>query len=217
MVGATPAVLRNVSALATGGRGGLRHRLGLSADTPLVLHQEAPAPGRGCEVIIEAGALLDGAHIVFLGDTEPGYERDLRALIAARALQSRISLLPSVPLVDLLAHTAEADVGVTLLQDTCENHRLALPNKLFEYIAAGVPVVASALPEMEGLIRHYGIGWCVAPGDADNLAVVLAQALASRGDRALRQRLDHAAAELRWPVERRRLLALYNGLAANLR
>ena len=46
-------------------------------------------------------------------------------------------MLPSVALAELLAHTAEADVGVTLLQDTCENHRLALPNKLFEYIAAG--------------------------------------------------------------------------------
>ena len=75
-----------------------------------------------------------------------------------------MTLLPSVSLDDLLAHTAEADVGVTLLQDTCENHRLALPNKLFEYIAAEVPVVASALPEVQRLIDAYGIGWCVAPG-----------------------------------------------------
>ena len=64
-----------------------------------------------------------------------------------------ILLLDSVPLDDLLANTAEADVGVTLLQDTCENHRLALPNKLFEYIAAGVPVVASALPEVQRLVE----------------------------------------------------------------
>ena len=50
-----------------------------------------------------------------------------------------MGFLPSVPLEELLAHTAQADVGVTLLQDTCQNHRLAPPNKLFEYIAAGIP------------------------------------------------------------------------------
>jgi glycosyltransferase involved in cell wall biosynthesis len=48
-------------------------------------------------------------------------------------------------------------VGVSLLQDTCENHRLALPNKLFEYLAAGVPVVVSDLPEMGGLVRALGV------------------------------------------------------------
>ena len=77
-----------------------------------------------------------------------------------------------MPLPELLANTAEADVGVTLLQDTCENHRLALPNKLFEYIAAGVPVVASALPETQRLIESRGIGWCSTPEDPDAAGAV---------------------------------------------
>ena len=72
---------------------------------------------------------------------------------------------------------------MTLLQDTCENHRLALPNKLFEYIVAGVPVVASALPETERLVSAYGIGWCAAPDDPVALAQVLRHALSERGDR----------------------------------
>ncbi len=95
-----------------------------------------------------------------------------------------------MPLKQLLAHTAEADVGVTLLQDTCENHRLALPNKLFEYIAAGVPVVASALPEIERLVDRYGIGWCVAPDQPQALAGRIRQALAVRGDADLKRRLQ---------------------------
>jgi glycosyltransferase involved in cell wall biosynthesis len=207
-----PTVVRNVSALVPGGRGGLRRSLGIGPEVPLVLHQGAPAPDRGCEVLVQAAAQLDGAHVAFLGDPEPGYGEQLEAIVQRLGVGERVSMLPSVPLVELLAHTAEADVGVTLLQDTCENHRLALPNKLFEYIAAGVPVVASALPETERLIGDYGVGWCVTPDDPAELAAALRLAFAARNGH-LRARLERAATELRWPRERERLLELYERLS----
>jgi glycosyltransferase involved in cell wall biosynthesis len=209
----TPTVVRNVSALMPGGEPGLRAQLGIGAEAPLVLHQGAPAPARGCEVLVDAVARLDGVRLAFLGDPEPGYGQQLAARIAALSVEDRIVMLPSVPLERLLSWTAEADVGVTLLQDTCENHRLALPNKLFEYIAAGVPVVASALPECAQLIAEYEIGWCVTPDDVAGLSAALAAALAARDDGELRARLGRAAAELRWDVERERLVELYAGLA----
>ncbi len=210
---ATPTVVRNVSALEVSGEGGLRRRLGLDGDAPIILHQGAPAPARGCDVLVEAIAHVDGARLVFLGDPEPGYGEELAARVRERRLEARVSVLPSVPLDELLAHTAEADVGVTLLQDTCENHRLALPNKLFEYIVAGVPVVASALPETERLVSAYGIGWCAAPDDPVALAEVLRRALSERGDPQLRDRLAAAAAELRWSREQTRLTGLYAELS----
>jgi glycosyltransferase involved in cell wall biosynthesis len=208
-----PTVVRNVSDLRMVGAGGLRQMLGLGADVPLVLHQGAPAPDRGCEILIDAVARLDGVQLVFLGDPEPGYGEALAVRIRDSGIAERVSVLSSIPLTELLACTAEADVGVTLLQDTCENHRLALPNKLFEYIAAGVPVVASALPETQRLVEAYGIGWCTRPDDPDAVAAALRSALESRGDLALRDRLARAAAELRWQVERERLVNLYDRLA----
>jgi glycosyltransferase involved in cell wall biosynthesis len=209
----TPTVVRNVSALDRQGRGGLRRALGLRESEPLVLHQGAPAPARGCEVLVDAAALLDGVHVAFLGDPEPGYGDQLQARIRHRGVADRVTLLPSVALCELLAYTAEADIGVTLLQDTCENHRLALPNKLFEYIAAGVPVVASALPEMQRLVDSYGIGWCVTPDDPRALADTLREALANRHGAALRARLADAAADLTWSRESARLVDLYAELA----
>jgi len=225
----TPTVVRNVSALSPDGRGGLRERLGIAADTPLVLHQGAPAPARGCEVLVEAVSRLPGVHLAFLGDPEPGYATTLRRVIAKHDLAGRggaehamafrgagehnlagrVTLLPSIPLEDLLAHTAEADVGVTLLQDTCLNHRLALPNKLFEYIAAGVPVVAADLPETRRLVEGHGVGWCVPPADPAALAEALRLALQGPHDPALHERLARAAGELCWARERDRLLELY--------
>jgi glycosyltransferase involved in cell wall biosynthesis len=208
----TPTVVRNVSELEVHGEANLRRQIGIDAKTPLVLHQGAPAPARGCEVLIAAIELLPGAHLVFLGDPEPGYALVLRELMRKYDVQDRVTLLPSVPLGRLLAHTAEADVGVTLLQDTCENHRLALPNKLFEYIAAGVPVVASALPETRRIVEGYEIGWCVAPEDRCMLAGALRGAIAQREDRVLRARLKTAARELCWAREQGRLLNLYTRL-----
>jgi glycosyltransferase involved in cell wall biosynthesis len=210
----TPAVVRNVSELKPTGAGGLRARIGIEGHAPLVLHQGAPAPARGCEVLVAAIERLPGVHLVFLGDPEPGYASILREMVRAHGVQDRVTLLPSVPLERLLAHTAEADVGVTLLQDTCENHRLALPNKLFEYIAAGVPVIASALPETQRLVESYGIGWCVAPSDSFALAQALRTALRERDDAGLRKRMREAQRELCWSREQERLLELYTRLAA---
>ena len=148
-------------------------RLGIERE-PLVLHQGAPAPDRGGEQLIDAMAELPAAHLVFLGSSPfSGYEDGLREQAAAAGLGDRVHFLPSVPLERLLEHTADADVGVSLLQDTCENHRLALPNKVFEYVAAGVPVVVSDLPELTRLVEQHGIGWTVAarrPGGARRAA-----------------------------------------------
>ncbi len=212
----TPTVVRNVSALEVLGAGGLRAELGLGPDVPLVLHQGASAPGRGCELLIDAVASLEDVHLAFLGDPEPGYAAVLSGRIRELGIDDRVSLLPSVPLAELLSYTAEADVGVTLLQDTCENHRLALPNKLFEYIAAGVPVIASALPETERLIDEYRVGWCVPPGDTGALRAALVRALRERGDPAMPERLSLASLELCWPREQTRLIDLYGWLDGSL-
>jgi glycosyltransferase involved in cell wall biosynthesis len=208
-----PVVVRNVSDLRpTGAPGTLRCELDIARDVPLVLHQGAPAASRGCDVLVRAVAQLDGVHLAFLGDPEDGFGDRLRELIAASGIGARVHMLPSVSLARLLDQTAEADVGVTLLQDTCDNHRLALPNKLFEYVAAGVPVVAADLPELRAFMGAYGVGWTAAPHDAAALARVLRKALDGSDDPALMERLASAGRDLQWTNEREHLLKLYRWL-----
>jgi glycosyltransferase involved in cell wall biosynthesis len=211
----TPVVVRNVCALPEAPRGGnLRVIVG---DAPLVLHQGAAAPDRGCEVLIRALALVPEAHLVFLGDEgEPGFTASLRSLAAAEGVADRTHFLASEPPETLLASTAQADVGVSLLQDTCENHRLALPNKVFEYLAAGVPIVVSDLPELRRLVSEHEVGWAVAPGEPAAVAEGLRAALAARDDRALRARIAAAANAFSWAREREPLLGLYAALAASV-
>ena len=206
-----PSVVRNVSALHANGRPArLRERLGLEPGARLVLHQGAPATGRGGETLIRALARLDPAvRLVFLGTGEPGMAERLHALAGEVGVAERVRFLPSLPLGDLLSATAEADVGVSLLQDTCENHRLALPNKVFDYIAAGVPVVASDLPELRGLIRGYGVGWTAQPDDPVDVARALERALGPT-PAGLKARLAAAHGALNWGREQERLLATYD-------
>jgi glycosyltransferase involved in cell wall biosynthesis len=155
---------------------------------------------------------MDSAHLLFLGADDAFADR-LRELGRGLGLDGRLHFHPPVALAELLSYTTQADVGVSLLEDTCENHRLALPNKLFEYLAADLPVVVSALPEMSRLVGERGVGWTTDPGDPAAIARVLATALEDRDDPGLHERVRTAAAELNWPHERSRLTGLYERLA----
>lgn len=203
-----PAVVRNVPDVegCAGGTAGLRERLGVGP-APLVLHQGALAPGRGCETVVSAIARIPDAHLVFLGDSWPGYGGAVERFAEDTGVRERVHFVPSVPIEDLIPHTREADVGVSLLSDDCENHRLALPNKVFEYIAAGVPMVVSNLPELRALVERHGVGRTCDPADPTDVARALEETLADTG--ALRERVEEAATELNWTREAGRLLAVY--------
>jgi glycosyltransferase involved in cell wall biosynthesis len=209
-----PTVVRNLPDLPPPREGDgiekLRPALRIDA-APLVVHHGAVAADRGCESLLRSLQHLGDAHLLFLGAEGP-YVDGLRRLTAELGLGSRVHFHAPVPLADLLSYSSQADVGVTLLEDTCENHRLALPNKAFEYVAAGIPVVASDLPELRGLIERHGIGWSADPADPVAVAGALREAIASRDDGELRARLGRAAEELSWRRERARLLDLYERL-----
>jgi glycosyltransferase involved in cell wall biosynthesis len=212
-----PAVVRNVCDLPAPdpsvAPGALRLLAGVPDGEPLILHQGAAALDRGCETLVRAVARLDRGHLVFLGDGDPGLAERLSEIARAEAIADRVHLVGSVAPERLLTYTRDADVGVSLLHDTCENHRLALPNKVFEYVAAGVPVLVSDLPEVGGLVAEREVGWRAGPADVASVAGALAQAFDGAADGALRARVARAASELTWARERTRLLGLYGALA----
>jgi glycosyltransferase involved in cell wall biosynthesis len=203
-----PTVVRNVPDLPPpAGAPDLREEMGVG-EAPLVLHQGAVADGRGGENLIRAVSFTESAHVLFLG-ADGAYTQGLRRLAVELEVDSRTHFHPPVELATLLSYTTQADVGVSLLQDSCENHRLALPNKLFEYLAAGLPVVVSDLPEMRQLVRERQVGWVTDPGDPADIARALAEATGSLDDESLENRVRIAASELNWQSERTRLTDLY--------
>lgn len=159
----------------------LREVLRLPADTTIFLYQGILGKGRGIELLLDAFSGLKDPRkvLVFMG------MGPLESLVAAKSREcSGIRLHPAVAPQVLAEYTASADVGLCLIEDTCLSYRYCMPNKLFEYFAAGVPAVVSDLPEIAGVVSRTGSGWVVADWSAAALCSVMesidAPAIAAR-------------------------------------
>ncbi len=162
----------------------LRIDLDLPADTVVVLHQGNMQKDRGCLLLVRAMQHVQGAVLVFMGGGP--LVSAVQAEVAALRLEDRVRFKSAVPPDQLHPYTCSADIGVTLLEDSCLNHRYALPNKLFEYLMAGLPVLGSDLPEIGGIIEKYDAGCVVYPDDPREIG------------RVLQRMVDHPGLREKW-------------------
>ena len=190
---ARPTVVRNVPGRAVvEPTGALRARLGVGAGRPLVLYQGLFRPGRGLAELVDGMADVPEADLVLIG--EGSEEAALRALAADR-LGPRAHFVPFTPPDALAALTADADVGAIAALPITESLRMGLPNKVFEYAAAGLPVLAgSGIEPLRDLVVQTGAGEAVDPTDRPALVAALRRMLL---DPAARARYRDGLARLR--------------------
>ncbi len=133
-------------------------KFGLPEQSRILLLQGGLSAGRNLETLVEAMRLLknDEICLVMLGDG--ALKKSLQKRASSAKLSERVFFHPAVPQAELLFYTAAADAGVIPYQATCMNNYFCTPNKLFEFIAAGLPILASDLPEMRSLVQQQGIG-----------------------------------------------------------
>jgi glycosyltransferase involved in cell wall biosynthesis len=190
----------------------IRAALGLPPSTPVVLYQGRLATERGIEQAIEAIRDVPDAVLVLLGF---GRLRGGLESAAQADPHGRVRLIDAVPPADLLDWTASADVMVMPIQPTTVNHRFTTPNKLWEAIAAGTPVVAGDLPGMAEVIRETGAGVLCDPTSPASIAAAIRTLLDLPEDQrtAMRGRaLDAARERYNWDAQVRPLLDLYGRL-----
>jgi glycosyltransferase involved in cell wall biosynthesis len=192
----------------------IRERLGLPASTAIVLHQGNLQTDRGIEEGMSAILEVTGAALVILGFG--ALHDDLAEATSRDPWRDRVFLIDAVPPSQLLDWTASADVLLMAIQPTSLNHRYTTPNKLWEALAAGVPIVASDLPGMAEIVRETGAGVLCDPTSPAAIAAaireVLSKSPAERGD--LRRRALAAAHDrYNWEVQAGALLDLYRTLA----
>ncbi len=211
-----PLVLQNRPRLVkVEGSQRIREQLGLSEPWPIVLYQGGLQPGRGLPRLVEAAASVPNAYFVFIGGGRQ--EKELHDLAERLDVADRVRFIPTVALDELPAYTASADIGVQPIENTCLNHFTTDSNKLFEYVIAGLPVVASQLPEIGKVVREHDLGLLVPESDTQALACAIRQLVEAP---ELRQRYRanalKAAETLNWEAQERELVALYARVLPNV-
>jgi glycosyltransferase involved in cell wall biosynthesis len=215
-----PVVVRNMpnaacSQPAAVGQPTLRQSMGIDANTPIILHIGGIGPHRGLETLVLAMRLVESPAVaLLLGDgAPPSYFDHLRARVIALGLTNRVYFHPAVAPDEVCSFSADATIGVATIESACLSYQLCLPNKLFEYIQAGLPVIVSNLPEMTNVIDKYEIGETVPEGDAMALAKALNRLLSSPTKLQRYHRMvTVAAGELHWGREQFKLLTIYRHL-----
>ena len=199
----------------------LRQSMGLSAETRIALYQGHIQRDRELDRLVRAASFLEPDIVIAMMGKDYGKTRtELEALIAREGVAERVKIIPPVPYEELLDWTASADIGLTIFPlDYSLSIRMTQPNKLFEYLMAGLPVLSSQLEAIVEIIRTYDVGEIVTPVEPEAIAAAINSMLSD--DTALHRMslnaLEAAKSDLNWEKERLQLLGLYEGIVTMLK
>jgi glycosyltransferase involved in cell wall biosynthesis len=186
----------------------IRGALGLPSSDKVVLYQGIMNPGRGLEALVESARWYPaGVRLVLLG--QGVLEQALRGQIAKCGLEDRVFMPGLVSQAELPQWTASADLGVLVLDPINHSKRLSLANKIFEYMGAAVPILATDLPENRRIIERCESGWLLRESSPEGIGAEVARILADPPEMERRGRNGRRCVEARynWGVESQRLLS----------
>ncbi len=211
-----PAVVHNAPiAWRDGGESSrsLRHECGIGPDVTLAVYSGALSAARGVDTAVEALGLLPDLHLAVVAVPYPHPMAARLAQIAERVgAAGRLHLVPPVPSHEVPSYLSEANVAVSPILGDSVSYDEALPNKLFEFLHAGLPMVVSDCRSMAQFVTEHDLGQVFRAGDAADLARGLREVLANppRPDTAALRR------EYSWQGQEPHLVAVYDELLSGL-
>jgi glycosyltransferase involved in cell wall biosynthesis len=181
---------------------------GLPREKRILLYQGGLSLGRNLERLVESFREVRDPSLclIFLGSGP--CDKTLDTLIAQHGLRDRVLRMEAVPQAELLGYTASADLGVIPYQDTCLNNRYCTPNKLFEFIAAGLPLIATDLPEISRIVSEYQIGLTGDTDDPKALMELITRAMQPEILANLRHNIVAARGRVNWQHEGEKFAAI---------
>lgn len=177
-------------------------------DQQTILYQGAVNVGRGLKQAILAMHHIKNAQLIIAGDGD--LKAELEVLVKDEKLSGKIDFTGRLPIGELAKLTPQADLGLSIEEDLGLNYRFALPNKLFDYIQAKVPVLITNLPEMRAILQEYKIGEITESLEPRILAKNIEEMLSNaEKQKEWKLNLEKAATELSWENEEKVLESIF--------
>lgn len=172
----------------------------------IILYQGAVNIGRGLELMINTMKFLDNHLFVIIGDGDVLLE--LESKVIKNNLLEKVKFLGRKTPEELQKLTPLANIGISFEEDLGLNYRFALPNKIFDYIQADVPILVSDLPEMKQIVLNYKVGEIITDRTPEKLAIQIKKML----EKDFSTELKKAKKELIWKTEEEKLLTIFSNL-----
>jgi glycosyltransferase involved in cell wall biosynthesis len=167
---------------------------------------------RGTEELTEAMRYLDDRFLLmFVGSGDVIHQ--LKEIVKRYALENKVLFVGKVPQHELVQYTLQAHLGATLDKPISDNYIYSMPNKLFDYVHAGVPVLASRLPEVERMMDTYQIGTFIESHDPKHIAGVI-EAVYNNPSvyQQWKENTKAASKAVNWKTSEEMLLKIFNGI-----
>ncbi len=174
----------------------------LKEDQKLIIYQGALNLGRGLDLMIQAMVYLKEHMLVIAGDGD--LSKQLRDQVKELHLQHQVVFLGRLLPIELVSVTKQAHLGISFEEDLGLNYRYCLPNKVFDYIQAGIPVLVSDLPLLKTLLSNFEIGECIKRREPKSLAVQIERIIQKKA--SYQPEIKRAASIFNWNKEKKILI-----------
>jgi glycosyltransferase involved in cell wall biosynthesis len=184
----------------------LRDILKIRQDAIIFLYVGTLEKGRGISLLIESfTGIENNKHLVFMG-----YGSLKEFIVQHSRINPNIHCLDAVAPEMVVEYVAGADVGISIIENTCLSYYFCLPNKCFEYINAGVPFICSDFPELKNEFAKFDVSWFTAL-DKSDLHKLIADISKDQISRKKNNAIVHQG-KWSWADEEKKYLSIYNGL-----
>lgn len=184
----------------------IKQRYNISPNEILFVYHGVLNKARGVHILLNLFRTVEiDRHIVFMG-----YGPLLQDVKAMESRFKNIHYHLPVKMNEINKIISGADVGIHMIQNTCLNHYYCLPNKIFEYLMANLPIMVKNFPDMAFIVNKYNCGWTINSKFQDILNIINSITLKEINDK--KKNTVYAKRDLNWGNEEKILLNIYSEL-----
>ncbi|MFA3783064.1 glycosyltransferase [Melioribacteraceae bacterium 4301-Me] len=178
----------------------LRQMYNIPNDKVILLYQGVLIGGRGIKLIMSIIKEVPEAVLILFGDGEE--KVNFKNLAFNLGIDDRVIFGGTIPQKQLINYTSGGDIGIALIENISISYYHALPNKLFEYIMAGLPVLSSNLPQMKNIVENYKVGKAVNIDSKGEIIIALKEMIQNKELLSVyKANCEKASLELNWQKE----------------